>query len=98
MDLAKLEELKAKHGDLYDICGVVCKSPSRGAWGKFRSFAMDDKKKSNAAESLVRDCAVLPAGQELDSLFDKQPALADSIAGKLAELAGVVGEIEAKKL
>ena len=102
LDPQIVAKLKAEHpgAELTQLASkgniIVVKSPSDGAWGAF----LDAKEKvaTRAYKQLLFDCLVWPSADELTSLLDRKPGLANVFGPKLMELAGVEEEATAKKL
>lgn len=96
----KLEQLRAKFTDR-DIELVVSAgkeyfigSPSRVQWHSFREASLDPKRRRNAMENLAKACAIEPNAEELDKLFARKPALAETLAINAGKLAGLDDEAE----
>jgi len=64
-------------------------SPSRDIWHAFRDAVADPRRAKVANENFCTRCAVEPDGAALGDLFIKKPALAETLAAKLAVLAGI---------
>jgi len=88
----KIAELKAKYGELHQLShdgeSVVVTRPNRQQWKKFRAFMNDDRKRGDAIESLLRECVVHPSLDELNSLLEVKPGLAEAFGSSVVELAG----------
>ncbi len=99
-----IADLKAEHGDnlhLLEHLGreVVVKMPDRGAWKRFKgSMANEGPGRLEATAQFIRDCRVHPSPEELEAMFAELPALADTFAGELAELAGAAKSANHRKL
>jgi hypothetical protein len=95
-------KLKAEHPGrelrLLTLAGeqVIVVSPSPAEFQMFKDKV--NAEKSDALESLTLACTVHPAGPELEALLERKPGLVVPIGNKLKELAGVVEEVEEKKL
>ena len=94
-----VEELKEKHGaNLHIVTAqgveVVVKVPSKAAYRRFRQSSRDEKRRDDATETLLRDCVVYPDAQTLNSEIEKRPAIVDTFAAEVLELAGLVKEAE----
>jgi hypothetical protein len=108
IDKSKLSEIVAKakadnpNAELHLLTveddQVIVRVPSGAAYQFFKDMASDDKKKTRALEELTRSCVVYPDATAFDALLERRPGLGTSFGGKLVELAGVVEEVEAKKL
>lgn len=102
LDASLVDRLKAEHGEVYLVraagAEVVVRPPRRAEYRRFRALVMDESRRADALERLVRDCTVHPAPEELDDLLERKPALAEVVGAKLLELAGAQEEAEIKKL
>ena len=102
LDQAKIDQLKAAHGDVYLLKAageeLVLRAPRRLEWQQFRDFGSDDRKRSRAAETLFRACCVYPDRAELDTVLERHPGIPETAMDKLSELAGVVVGAETSKL
>lgn len=99
IDPKTIDELKAKHGgDLHllrnDGIEVVAKRPGKPQYRRWRQATSDEKRRQDAAETLVRDCIVHPDQEALTTIFDVRPGLIDTFCGELLELAGTAKECE----
>lgn len=83
----KLQELKDKHGDLFQASRrgnvYIFRYPKRGEWKVFRQSVTDNK--STAIETLVGVCLVYPTLNEMWAIADKDVALVDFIGGQLIQ-------------
>jgi len=90
---AELEQLKEKHGKVLRLAAgdsvVYVKKANRETYKRFRAQAQDDTKRAVAATNLVNACLVWPGEAEREAMFDEYPALVDTLAGALLELAGL---------
>lgn len=104
MDDAKLNELKAKHGELFELRAeqtgevVVVKRPNEVLWKRFRAQMMDPGKKAFAPESLLLDCIVHPERAEVSAMLSRMPGLVEVFAAELATLGGATQTVEKKAL
>lgn len=104
MDQARLEELKAEHGDIYvltieeddDDHELVVRMPTRAEFDRFT--ASDEKKANRALVQLVKDCTLHPSKEELGKLFNSLPGLGLSFGKELARLAGAMRDVRTKKV
>lgn len=99
----KLDALKAKHGEVHSLehQGVtfIVIAPNRALWRRFRTQLLDDRKRQDALEHLLRDCVVHPAKEEVDRILDRKPGLVETFGKEICELAGGGGgEAEKKAL
>lgn len=98
----KIEELKAKYGELHVLehqgNEVIVTAPNRPTWKRFRSQILDDRKHDIALEELVRACVVYPDRATFDALLDKKPGLVETFGKAVTELAGSGGNPEKKAL
>lgn len=101
-DKETIERLKAEYGEVYLVevgeAGVIVRPPTRAEYRRFRALAIDEKKRADAVERLVRDCVLWPDADGLDELLERRPALTEVIGGELLKLAGFAEEVEIKKL
>lgn len=102
-DAKTIEALKAEHGDVLEAVSVddvtiIVRPPNRGEWKRFRAAAQDQKKRSDAPGQLLRDVLVWPSLKEWDEILECKPALDDTIAAEVAEMAGAVEGATRKKL
>ena len=95
MDEKKIAELKAKHPNL-DLHVVetahgtfVVRAPTRAEWHAFKKASKDEMRAKVAAENFAAACGIEPSGDALQTLFESRPALAETMAGELAEIAGL---------
>lgn len=105
----QIKALKEKHGDKLKVITIpatdfdaeteiVVKRPPRGEYKRFRAMLFDDAEKANAMETLAKACVVYPEGSGFQALLEERPGLAEVVGGKCAELAGMEGKVDAKKL
>lgn len=105
----QIKELKEKHGkriavvpipatEWDEACEIVVKAPPRGEYKRFRKMLFDDTEKADALETLAKACVIHPELQQFQKMLDDRPALAETVGGKAAELAGAEGKVDAKKL
>jgi hypothetical protein len=102
MDSAKLEALKAQHGELFvietdDGEALAFRRPTRAEYKRFKANALDEQKRMDADEQLVRAVTIYPDAEGFAALLDRKPALATSMAGEVLKVAGAVQGLEAKK-
>lgn len=103
MEQAKLDELKAEHGEVYvltdddDEIEIVVRMPTRAEFERFGAMAEDAKKGVRAMAQFVTDCLVHPSRDELKALFDRLPGLPLSFGKELTRLAGAGRTVQAKK-
>jgi hypothetical protein len=97
-----VQDLKAKHGDVYRLKALghefLVRGPSVAEWRRFKATISDKAKRPFATEQLARDCVVHPPKEEVEALFTKYPALPESLADKIAEIGGATEEVEVEKL
>src|ERR1700687_232777 len=90
----KLEELRQKHpgkrlaratsqGKDYYVS-----APTREQWFSFIESLDGGRKGMVALENLIKKCAVDPAAEQMDTLLDQKPGLADDILPAIKQLAG----------
>jgi hypothetical protein len=102
IEAAKIEELKKQHGEALHLLTVgdeqiAVLQPRRIVYAQFRELLLAGR--ADANETLVQNCAVMPArgSADLEAVFDRQPALVDTFANALVKLAGGGVPAEAKK-
>lgn len=85
---------------LLDIDGeeFVVRPPGRAEARRFRALVMDEKRRQDAAETLVRDCCLVPDPKALNELLERKPFFAESLSSKLLELGGMAQEVAARDL
>lgn len=107
MDQTKIDELKAANPGVklhlltpegINGAEIVVKAPTRAQWKRFKTETQDVAKRATAIETLCLDCVVHPSRTEFEALLEKYPALAQTFAGEIGELAGAVEKVEKKEL
>lgn len=81
-----------------DGLAVVVKMPSGPEFERFTQQLADDERQHNAMANLFHTCVVYPPAAEIRAMLAAQPGLAFSFGGRLAKVAGVRRDIDAKKL
>lgn len=102
----ELSKLKQKHNvtKLYQLThpalnvSVLVRKPTTFEYAKWADRKSDPDQRSKASRQLFFDCVVHPEGDELDTLMTEYPALPDTFAGEVLELAGAAAKIEKKAL
>ncbi len=110
----KIDELKEKYPgvklwhessdeDEDDSSDVVVRSPTGVVFRRFLdALTEDDAKRGSAMRKFVDACVVFPdpkeEADEVKGIFDKQPGLVVTLAGKLRELGGMKRAAEGKEL
>lgn len=95
-----IEELKAKnpgaklHRLVHSGAEIVVKAPGEAEYRKFKRKAGDEKQRANAGEGLIYDCLVFPEAAAFAAIVSDRPALVDTFANTLVELAGLAKECE----
>jgi len=101
LDALILDELRAKHGDLYmvetPVGDVVFRGANRIEYRQWKSAREDDVKKFAADEILSRMCVVYPSAAIFEAMLDKLPALATLLQGEIIQISGGAA-LSAKKL
>lgn len=102
MDPAKLQELKSNSPTevaVYSVSGVdiVLRAPSRMEYRAWKANVRDERKRLDAPELLLNTCVLSPPIAELQTLFDRKPALIDTLSSKALELAGLQEDVEKKE-
>jgi hypothetical protein len=89
----KIEQLKDAHGELRRVKtkrgDVVVRGPSVGEWRRWRAESADAKRRAQSIETLVRSCVVHPEPPAFGELLEKAPALVETLAEAVLELAGL---------
>jgi hypothetical protein len=97
-----IAELKSKHGDVYAIAAageeIFVRLPTVDEIDRFAATGGDKKRGLAPMRQLVADCLVHPSRDAYDEMVRKRAALPITFGGELMKLAGMVEEIEAKKL
>jgi hypothetical protein len=92
IDAKRLDELRAEHGEVFAFHeggeSVACKRPTRAQYKRFRKERLDDRKASEALETLFEGCLVFPPFEEFEAVLERKPALADVFGGLLVAAAG----------
>lgn len=88
--LAKFPEAKVLGAGEHEI---IARVPGRAEYRRFKTLALDERRRVDAAETLLRDCCLYPEPKELGELLERAPALAESFGSKLLELAGMEQEV-----
>lgn len=100
----QIAQLKDQHGDNIHMIttdendSIVAKAPTKPIYEKYKAALFDDRKRARANEGLVRDCLVAPDRETFNAMIETKPALIETYATKLLELAGAREAVEAKKL
>jgi hypothetical protein len=96
----KLEELQKKHPGKA-IARIKSQgrefyvgAPTREHWHQFLDAFGDARRSRTAMENLAKKCALSPAADELDTLFEKKPGLAAKLSEAIGRLAGVDDDAE----
>lgn len=76
---------------------IVVKRPSRAAYKRWRSMIVDDAKKADAVETLMKDAVVHPTLPEWEAMLDEYPALPETFGGEVLKLLGANTKADAKK-
>jgi hypothetical protein len=104
MDDKTVEALKAKHPDVKLVVltapggeEVVVKKPDRIAFRRYRGAMMDDARRADANENLLRQCLVHPDAAAFEAMLDEAPGLSDTFSGKLLRIAGLGNETQVEK-
>jgi hypothetical protein len=91
-------ELKGKHPGAVALTAagetVAVVAPTRPQWKRFRSTAVDEKRRPEALEQLLRDCLVYPDQAALTAILERKPGLAETFGAEVLELAGAGAEVE----
>lgn len=95
---AKLSVVTLPATDFDGEVEIVIKRPSRGEYKRFRSMLFDDGLKQDALETLARNCVAYPEPEGFSALLEERPGIAETIGGKLVDLAGLEKTVAAKKL
>ncbi len=78
---------------------IVVRLPSRAEWKRMKAMRLEGGAKAvEAYDWLVSTCLVWPTEEQAEELFNSRPAIVDSFANEIAELAGATEKVSAKKL
>lgn len=69
-------------------------APTRQQWHSFKKHLMDPKRKDVASENLVAACSIEPDAEQIQSLFETEPLLVETLSEKLCLLGGRDEEAE----
>lgn len=105
MSISKETEakLQAEHGEVHilEASGVTIavKNPSAPSFDRFMSTSAAKKENAHKAlGQLVRDCLVFPTEAEYDAALVRLPGLAVTFGSEVMKIAGLVDEVDRKKL
>ena len=100
-----VEQLKKQHGigKIFMFAAetgetVYCRAPAVGVWRRFRSQMQNPAKRDEAGEVLVRSCVLFPEKGIVDAWLEERPALVETFADELAQIAGLSKDVEKKVL
>ena len=104
MTIAKEQILKVKQenpgAEVYQLSAgphaILVRSPSDAIWAAFQDAK--EKGGTRALKQLVLDCVLHPSADEVRSIFEKKPALANTWGVKLMDIAGLEEEAQVKKV
>ena len=96
-------KLTAEHGEVYVLeasdVAIAVKNPSPAAFDRFMSTSAAKKENAHRAlGQLVRDALVYPSAEDYDAAIAKRPGLAVTFGSEVAKIAGLVDEVDRKKL
>lgn len=103
----QLAKVKAEHPgeDLHLLSNpdtddqIICKGPPSGEWKRFKEKAgATVAEKLAAAHMLVVACLVYPSKEDFAALVQQRPALPETFAGELGEIAGISQRATHRKL
>lgn len=77
---------------------VVLRRPTVAEYGRFKSAALDEKRRATAVEALVSQCVVYPAPDAYEAIRAAAPALPDELGGRLLEHCGAQMAVEVEQL
>lgn len=69
-----------------DVIGVT--PPTRAQWRKFKVVGMDQAKRPDVMEMLLRDCLVYPEPTAFEALVERRPGLIETFGEEVLELGG----------
>lgn len=72
-----------------DTIFVVVRSPTSMEYRRWKDAIRVDQQRAMAGENLARACLLYPSAEAMSGLLVAMPALYDSIAGEVLELAGM---------
>ena len=92
--------LTAQYGEeeAPQVAEIIVKVPGRAEYRRFKTLGLDERRRVDAGETLLRDCCLSPDAKGLADLLERAPALAETFSGKLLELAGMAQEVAARDL
>lgn len=76
---------------------ALVKRPTKSVWKRVRTMMADDKQRPDALEQLALDCVLATSDGEWAEALKVRPALAETIGGRLAEIAGFTDGARVKK-
>ncbi len=82
---AEVFRVRTSYGD------VVLRTPFRAEFKRFQAEILDEKKRADAGERLVRACVLAPDLPTFDSALDARPGLATTLLGPLVDKSGASG-------
>ncbi len=101
MNEEKLQQLRAEHGDIYELEAgehtVYVRMPTSPEFDRFQATAADQKMAAKATAQLVRDCLIHPSKDEWAAIVAKKPGMPLAIGSAVLKLTGATLEVEAKK-
>jgi hypothetical protein len=68
---------------------IMVRAPNEGEYKRFRTMHADEAQRSAASRALVLGCIVEPPPSEFTAMLASRPALADTFANDLVEIAGL---------
>ena len=102
IDENKIEELRTKHGEVWQIDGlqvdVACRCPTQAEWRKFITTVSDEKRRALAPEELANRVVVYPDTATWNAMCERRPGLPTKVAEAVQEIATEAQTDVAKKL
>lgn len=77
---------------------VIVRAPNKAEFRRFRTMYGDPAQRAIASEAFLLGCIAEPTAEEFRATLDRYPALAESFAGELCEIAGAIGTVTNRKL
>lgn len=101
MNEDKLQQLRAEHGEVYELEAgehtIYVRMPTGPEFDRFQATAADQKMAARATAQLVRDVMLDPPKDEWAAIVAKRPGLPLAIGNAVLRLTGATLEVEAKK-
>jgi hypothetical protein len=99
-----VQQLKSTHGDdrvhVIETMGetFIVRMPTRPEYKRFRSYVIDAGKRNDAHDALISEVLLYPERAAATAIFDRKPALVETLGEWIAEQAGAGANVEKKAL